>query len=123
MSWRHQKPVTLSAHSLVIVERKVYAGLAVPVRALAQEAEWAGPMKRGSDPPYPLIHFPEERLVLDKSAPLLVHPYEPSGCGGRKRDLAVPAQRFIRPDGVCVAGGDGVLWWGGPGPVAVTELG
>jgi len=88
MPRRNQEPVALSAHSLVIFERKVYAGFTIPVRALAQEAERARPMKRGSEPPYPLIHFPEERLVLDKSPLLLVHPHEPSGCDGRKRDLA-----------------------------------
>jgi hypothetical protein len=31
-------------------------------------------MERGSDPPNPLIHFPEKCLVLDKSSLLLLHP-------------------------------------------------
>lgn len=86
MPRRHQEPVALSAYSLVIFERKVDAGFTIPVRALAQEAERARPMERRNEPPYPLIHFPEERLVLNKTALLLVHPYQPSGCGGRKRD-------------------------------------
>ena len=88
MSRRHQEPVALSAHSLVVFERKVDARLTIPVRALAQEPERAGAMERPSDVPDPLIHFPEERFILDKPTLLLVHPNEPSGYEGRKRKLA-----------------------------------
>ena len=78
MPRRDQEPVALGANSLVFFERKLDTSLTIPVRALAQEVEKTGPLERGSEPPYPLIHLPEERLVLNKSALLLVHSHKPS---------------------------------------------
>ena len=89
----HQEPVALRAHSLVLFERKIDARLTVPVRALTQESEGARTVKRADDFPNPLIDFPEERLVLDQSPLLLVHPSEVTRTRGRRRSADVPQKQ------------------------------